>query len=124
MLEYIEKVYNDIQIPLSSPNKKNKMQKQNHNINNSISIWLENTHTHPYVQFLHQERTWNFLHTLLERADHQYLNGQHLACEVRTAMCEVLTKSGLSFMYKMIQEIISMARIDSGFPIPHGPYSN
>ncbi len=31
-------------------------------------------------------------------------------------MCEVLTKSGLSFMYKMIQEIISMPRLHSGYP--------
>ncbi len=31
-------------------------------------------------------------------------------------MCEVLTKSGLSFMYKMIREIISMPRADLGNP--------
>ncbi len=31
-------------------------------------------------------------------------------------MCEVLTKSRLSFMYKMIREIISMPRADSGYP--------
>ncbi len=31
-------------------------------------------------------------------------------------MYEVLTKSGLSFVYKMIQEIISMPRADSGYP--------
>ncbi len=31
-------------------------------------------------------------------------------------MYEALTKSGLSFMVKMIQEIISMARADSGYP--------
>ncbi len=54
------------------------------------------THTHPYVYLLHQERIWIFLHTLLEKVDHQYLNGQHLAYEVRTGICEVLTKSGLS----------------------------
>ncbi len=28
----------------------------------------------------------------------------------------ILTKSGLSFMYKMIREIISMPRVDSGYP--------
>ncbi len=32
-------------------------------------------------------------------------------------MCEVFTKSGLSFMVKMIREIISMPRADSGYPI-------
>ncbi len=31
-------------------------------------------------------------------------------------MCEVLTKSGLSFMVKMIQEIISMSRTHLGYP--------
>ncbi len=31
-------------------------------------------------------------------------------------MCEVLTKSGHSFMYKIIREIISMPRVDSGYP--------
>ncbi len=30
-------------------------------------------------------------------------------------MYEVLTKSGLSFMYKMIREMISMLRPDSGY---------
>ncbi len=30
-------------------------------------------------------------------------------------MCEVLTMSGLSFMVKMIREIISMPRADSGY---------
>ncbi len=49
--------------------------------------------------------------------NHQYLNDQPLAYEVRTGMCEVLTKSGLSFMYKMIREIISVPREDSGYPI-------
>ncbi len=43
------------------------------------------------------------------------LNSQHLACEVRTRMYEVLTKSGLSFVYKMIREIISVPRVDSGY---------
>ncbi len=32
-------------------------------------------------------------------------------------MCEVVTKSRLSFMYKMIREIISMPSADSGYPI-------
>ncbi len=68
------------------------------------------------MQLLHQERTWIFLHILLERADHQYFNGQRLACEVQTGICEVLTKSELSFMYKMIWEILSMPRADSGYP--------
>ncbi len=58
----------------------------------------------------------NFLYTFLERADHPYLNSQYLACEMWTGMCEILTKSGLSFMYKMIREIISMPRADSGYP--------
>ncbi len=31
-------------------------------------------------------------------------------------MCEVLTKSGLSFMVKIIREIVSMPRADSGYP--------
>ncbi len=31
-------------------------------------------------------------------------------------MCEVLTKSGLTFMVKMIREIISMPKADSGYP--------
>ncbi len=48
-------------------------------------------------------------------ADHRYLNGQHLACEVRTGMCEVLIKSELSFVVKMIREIISMPRADAGY---------
>ncbi len=51
----------------------------------------------------------------MERADHQYLNGQYLACEVRTEMYAILTKSGLSFIYKMIREILSMQRADSGY---------
>ncbi len=60
-------------------------------------------------------RTDVHLHILLEKADHQYLNGRHLACEVWTEMYEGLTKSGLSFIDKMIREIISMPRVDSGF---------
>ncbi len=31
-------------------------------------------------------------------------------------MCEVLTKSGLSFVVKIIQKIILMPRADSGYP--------
>ncbi len=58
----------------------------------------------------------NFLTHLLERADHQNLNGQRIACEVRMGMCEVLTKSGLSFMIKMIWEIISLPRADLSYP--------
>ncbi len=71
--------------------------------------------TYIYINYIntHQEWTRIFLHTLLERADHQYLNDQHLACEVRVGMYEVLTRSGLTFTYKMIQEIISMLRADS-----------
>ncbi len=38
--------------------------------------------THTHTKLLHQGRTRTSLHTLLLRADHQYLNGQHLACEV------------------------------------------
>ncbi len=79
-----------------------------------LSIVILHIHTHTYVLLLHQERTWIFLHTLLKRADHQYLNSLHLACEVRTGMCEVLTENGLSFMYKKIRERISMPRVDSG----------
>ncbi len=51
----------------------------------------------------------------VEKSDHQYLNGQHLACEMWTGMYAILTKSGLSFIYKMIWEIISMPRADSGY---------
>ncbi len=47
----------------------------------------------------------------------QVKNGQHLSCEVGTGMCEVLTKSGLSLIYKMIHEIFSMPRADSGSPV-------
>ncbi len=74
------------------------------------------THTHTYMQLLHQERTWIFSHTLLERADHQYFNGQHLACEVPTTMCVILTRSRLLFIYKIIREILSTPRADSGYP--------
>ncbi len=42
------------------------------------------------------------------------MNGQHLACEV-TRMYVILTRSGLSFMAKMIREIISMPRAVSGY---------
>ncbi len=41
---------------------------------------------------------------------------EHLACEVRSGMCEVLTKRRFSFMAKMIREIISVLRADSGYP--------
>ncbi len=75
-----------------------------------------NTHTHTPTRNFSTKRTRIFLHTLLERADHQYLNDRHLACKVRTGIYEVLTESGLSFVYKMIQEIISMPRVDSGYP--------
>ncbi len=40
-----------------------------------------------------------------------------MACEVLTTMYMILTSSGLLFMAKMIQEIISMPRADSGYPI-------
>ncbi len=79
--------------------------------------YLLHTYTHTPLYVTSPPRaTWIFLHTLLERVNHQYLNGQHLACEVRTEMCEILTKSGLSFMVKMIREIISIPRADSGYP--------
>ncbi len=45
----------------------------------------------------------------------KYLNGQHLACKVWIGMGEILTKSGLSLMYKMIREIILIPREDSGY---------
>ncbi len=73
-------------------------------------------HFHTHTKLLHQGLTQIFLHTLLLRADHQYLNGQHLAYEVLTRMYAILTRSGLLFVYKMIQEIISMPRADSGYP--------
>ncbi len=41
-----------------------------------------------------------FLNTLLERADLQYLNCHHFSYEVRTGMCEILTRSRLWFMCK------------------------
>ncbi len=44
------------------------------------------------------------------------MNGQHLACEVLTRMCVILTRSELLFIYKMVQEIISIRRADSGYP--------
>ncbi len=49
--------------------------------------------------------------------DHQYLNGQHLACKVLNRMYVILNKSRLLFIYKMIQEISSMPRADSGYLI-------
>ncbi len=76
------------------------------------------THTHPHTHnFSIKSGPEIFLHILLERADHQYFNDQHLAYEMRTGMSEVLTKSGLSFMVKMIREIISMPTADSCYPI-------
>ncbi len=56
-------------------------------------------------------------HTLLLRADHQYLNGQHLACEVLTRMYVILTRSELLFIYKMVQEIISNQERNQATPI-------
>ncbi len=44
------------------------------------------------------------------------MNGQHLACEVLTRMYVFLTRCGLLFIYKIIKEIISMPRADSGYP--------
>ncbi len=41
---------------------------------------------------------------------------QHLACKVQNGMCDVLIKSVLLFVVKMIWEIISMPRADSGSP--------
>ncbi len=80
-----------------------------------ISTWSKNSHTHTHL--LHQGRTHIFLHTLLLRADHQYLNDQHLAWEVLTRMHMILTRSWLLFIYKMIQEIISMPRADWSYLI-------
>ncbi len=59
----------------------------------------------------------NFLtHFTANKGGPQYLNAQHLACEVLTRMYVILTRSELLFMYKMVQEIISMPRADSGYP--------
>ncbi len=69
-----------------------------------------------HTQLLCQGRTQIFLYTLLLRADHQYLNGQNLAGEVLTRIYVTLTRSGLLFIYKIIQEIISMPRADYGYP--------
>ncbi len=64
---------------------------------------------------IHQEWTRILLHTLLLRADHQYLNGQHLTCEVLIRVRAILTRRGILFIYKRIQVIISMPRADSGY---------
>ncbi len=61
------------------------------------------THTHNYMYLLNKERIRIFLHTLLERLDHQYLNGQHFASEVWTGMYEILTKNERSFIYKRFE---------------------
>ncbi len=52
------------------------------------------------IEFLTSPRRadLNFLTHFTGRVDHQYFNGQLLACEVQTGMCEVLTKSGLSWL--------------------------
>ncbi len=75
------------------------------------------THTHTHTR-VNSPQGWTriFLHTLLLRADHQYLNGQHLACEVLTTVYVILTRSEFLFVYKMIPEIISVSRADSGYP--------
>ncbi len=86
---------------------------QVHSDSFSNSYYYSGTHT-PMCNFSTKSGP-EFSYTLLERADHQYLNGLHLTWESRTGMCEVLTKSRLSFMYKMIQEIISMPRVDSAY---------
>ncbi len=67
------------------------------------------------AQLLHQGRTRIFFHTLLLSVDHQYFNGKHEACEVLTRMYVILTRSELLFIYKRIQEIISMPWADSGY---------
>ncbi len=82
------------------------------------------THTHTHTHTLSSICNFStksvpeFSYTLYRKGwtNHQYLNGQQLAGEVRTGMCKVLTKSRLSFMYKMIREIISMPRADSHYP--------
>ncbi len=56
------------------------------------------THTHTCVYLLHQGRTQIFSYTLLLRTDHQYLNGQHLACEVLTRMYVISTRRELLFI--------------------------
>ncbi len=43
-------------------------------------------------------------------------DGQHLACEVLTRMYVILSRSELLFIYKMVQEIISIPKADSGYP--------
>ncbi len=88
----------------------------------SHSVWTDHCSWHT-AEHAHRslltctEHVQIFLHTILLRADHQYLNGQHLACEVLTRMYVILNRSGLLFIYKMIQEIISIPRADSGYPI-------
>ncbi len=48
--------------------------------NHFLTLISHNFLTHPQTQLLHQGWTQIFLHTLLLKADHQYLNCQHLAC--------------------------------------------
>ncbi len=96
-----------------------------------LKITYQVTYVHDFYPFMHKYiHTHNtslyvtsppradpiFLLSSLESVDRQYLNGQYLACELQTGMYAILTKSGLSFMYKMIQEIISMSRVNSGYP--------
>ncbi len=84
----------------------------------SIPIYTRKyTYLHPHTCVTSPPRAnLNFFTHFAGKEDHQYLNGEQLACEVQTWMCEVLTKSGLSFTYKMIHEIFSMPRVDSGYP--------
>ncbi len=80
------------------------------------TIIVTNTQRHTPVPNCSTKSRPKFSYTSLERANHQYLNGQHLACEVRTGMYVTLTESRTSFIYKMIREIISMPRAEPGYP--------
>ncbi len=57
----------------------------------------------------------NFLTHFTAKSGPSILNSQHLACEMLTRMYVILTRSGLLFIYKMIHEIVSMPRADSGY---------
>ncbi len=73
------------------------------------------THTHTNVTSPPRADP-NFLTHFTAKGNHQYFNGQHLACEVLTRMYVNLTRSELLFIYKMVPEIISIPRADSGYP--------
>ncbi len=76
-----------------------------------------NTHTHIHLNVTSLPRVdLNFLTHFTGKSGPSIFNGRHLTCEVRTGMYAILTKSGLSFIYKMIRETISMLRVDSDYP--------